>query len=130
MTRPETRYARSGELAIAYQVHGSGDRDLLVNTGISSNVETIWDIPEAARYLERLGRFARVIRFDRARHTLQRLAIAEQAVSLADLAVDSGYYDQAHLAREFRELAGCAPSQWLVEELRNVQASVVCGLAE
>ena len=65
MTRPETHYARSGELAIAYQVHGSGDRDLLVNTGISSNIETIWDIPEAARYLERLGRFARVIRFDR-----------------------------------------------------------------
>jgi class 3 adenylate cyclase len=65
VTRPETRYARSGELAIAYQVHGAGDRDLLVNTGISSNIETIWDIPEAARYLERLGRFARVIRFDR-----------------------------------------------------------------
>lgn len=65
MTRPETHYARSGELAIAYQVHGSGDRDLLVNTGISSNIDTIWDIPEAARYLERLGRFARVIRFDR-----------------------------------------------------------------
>jgi class 3 adenylate cyclase len=65
VTRPETHYARSGELAIAYQVHGSGDRDLLVNTGISSNVDTIWDIPEAARFLERLGRFARVIRFDR-----------------------------------------------------------------
>src|SRR5262249_26782082 len=40
-------------------------RDLLLNTGISSNIETIWDIPEATRYLERLGRFARVIRFDR-----------------------------------------------------------------
>ena len=65
MTRPQTHYARSGELAIAYQVHGSGDRDLLVNTGTASNVETVWDIPEAARFFERLGRFARVIRFDR-----------------------------------------------------------------
>jgi class 3 adenylate cyclase len=65
MIRPETHYARSGELAIAYQVHGSGDRDLLVNTGTGSNVETIWEIPEAARFFERLGRFARVIRFDR-----------------------------------------------------------------
>ena len=65
MTRPETRYARSGELAIAYQVHGSGDRDLLVNSGTASNIETVWDIPEAARFFERLGRFARVIRFDR-----------------------------------------------------------------
>jgi len=63
--RPRTRYARSGELAIAYQVHGSGDRDLLVNNGTASNIETVWDIPEAARFFERLGRFARVIRFDR-----------------------------------------------------------------
>jgi pimeloyl-ACP methyl ester carboxylesterase len=65
VTRPETRYARNGELAIAYQVHGSGDRDLLFNSGTASNIETIWAIPEAARFLERLGRFARVIRFDR-----------------------------------------------------------------
>jgi class 3 adenylate cyclase len=65
MDRPRTRYARSGELAIAYQVHGSGDRDLLVNTGTASNIETIWDIPEAVRFFERLGRFSRVIRFDR-----------------------------------------------------------------
>jgi class 3 adenylate cyclase len=65
VTRPETHYARSGEIAIAYQVHGAGDRDLLLNSGISSNVETIWDMPEAAQFLERLGRFARVVRFDR-----------------------------------------------------------------
>jgi class 3 adenylate cyclase len=65
VARPQTHYARSGELAIAYQVHGSGDRDLLVNTGTASNIETVWDVPEAARFFERLGRFARVIRFDR-----------------------------------------------------------------
>jgi class 3 adenylate cyclase/pimeloyl-ACP methyl ester carboxylesterase len=65
VTRPDTHYARSGELAIAYQVHGEGDRDLLVNTGTASNIETAWEIPEGARFLERLGRFARVIRFDR-----------------------------------------------------------------
>ena len=41
---------------------------------------------------------------------------------LADLAVACGYFDQAHLAREFRALAGCPPSQWLAEEFRNVQA--------
>ena len=46
-------------------MHGSGDRDLLVNPGVASNTETAWDIPEAARFFERLGRFARVIRFDR-----------------------------------------------------------------
>jgi AraC-like DNA-binding protein len=44
------------------------------------------------------------------------------APALADLAVAGGYYDQAHLAREFRGLAGVPPSRWLAEEFRNVQA--------
>jgi AraC-like DNA-binding protein len=43
---------------------------------------------------------------------------------LADLAAECGYYDQAHLAREFRDLAGCPPSRWLAEEFRNVQAAL------
>ena len=65
---------------------------------------------------------ARVIRFDRARRLLQVRAARPEPPSLASLAADCGYYDQAHLAREFRELAGCAPSAWLAEEFRNVQA--------
>jgi AraC-like DNA-binding protein len=44
------------------------------------------------------------------------------AATLARLAAECGYYDQAHLAREFRALAGCPPSQWLAEEFRFVQA--------
>jgi class 3 adenylate cyclase len=62
---PETRYARSGEVAIAYQVHGSGAHDLLFSGTTTGNVETVWALPEAVRLFERLGRFARVIRFDR-----------------------------------------------------------------
>ena len=66
---------------------------------------------------------ARVIRFDRARKLLVRnLTGASPEYRLADLAADCGYFDQAHLAREFRVLAGCPPSQWLAEEFRNVQA--------
>lgn len=65
MERPRTRYARSGEFAIAYQVHGSGDHDILWGAGPFSNVDTILDVPEAARFFERLGQFARVIRYDR-----------------------------------------------------------------
>ncbi len=70
---------------------------------------------------------ARVIRFTRARHLLIRQATASAEASdigyrLADLAVACGYFDQAHLAREFRSLAGCPPSQWLTEEFRNIQA--------
>jgi len=65
---------------------------------------------------------ARVVRFDRARRLLQSRVAGGGAPALADLAAAGGYYDQAHLAREFRELAGCAPSRWLAEEFRNVQA--------
>jgi AraC-like DNA-binding protein len=57
---------------------------------------------------------ARVIRFDRARRRLQ--AGARGPARLADLAADCGYYDQAHLDREFRALAGCPPTRWLAEE--------------
>jgi transcriptional regulator GlxA family with amidase domain len=67
---------------------------------------------------------ARVVRFDRARRRLvEHVSGAGQAgYQLADLAAETGYFDQAHLAREFRALAGVPPSQWLAEEFRNVQA--------
>ena len=41
--------------------------------------------------------------------------------SLADVAAAAGYADQSHLTREFRQMAGCSPTQWLVEERRNIQ---------
>jgi transcriptional regulator GlxA family with amidase domain len=63
---------------------------------------------------------ARLGRFERARRRLQ----AATDVRLAELAADCGYYDQAHLAREFRELAGVPPSRLLAEEGRFVQAPV------
>ncbi|MBO0839153.1 MAG: AraC family transcriptional regulator, partial [Actinobacteria bacterium] len=65
---------------------------------------------------------ARVFRFDQARHRLAARHAAGQRDLLAGLAADCGYYDQAHLAREFRDLAGCPPSAWLAEEFRNIQA--------
>jgi len=69
---------------------------------------------------------ARVFRFTAARGRMADAAVSPSAagLSLADLAAECGYYDQAHLAREFRALAGCPPTQWLAEEFRNIQASV------
>jgi class 3 adenylate cyclase/pimeloyl-ACP methyl ester carboxylesterase len=63
--RPATHYALSGDIAIAYQVHGDGPHDLLFSGGSASNIDTVWQFPEAVEFFERLGRFARVIRFDR-----------------------------------------------------------------
>jgi class 3 adenylate cyclase len=63
--QPETRYAKSGDLHIAYQVVGSGPRDLVFVPGFVSHLDLDWDNPVRARALERLGSFARLIRFDK-----------------------------------------------------------------
>ena len=67
---------------------------------------------------------ARVIRFDRTRRRLLRRQATGDRVVLAEFAAECGYYDQAHLARDFRDLAGCPPSVLLAEEFRNVQAAL------
>jgi class 3 adenylate cyclase len=63
--RPDTRFARNGSFTLAYQVFGRGLSDLVYLPGWASNVEGQWDIPEIARFLNRLGSFARVIAMDR-----------------------------------------------------------------
>jgi class 3 adenylate cyclase len=62
---PDTHYVRNGEIAIAYQVHGEGRYDLVMSGSTASNLETVWHLPQAHELFERLGRFTRVIRFDR-----------------------------------------------------------------
>lgn len=62
---PETRYARSGDVNIAYQVLGDGPLDLVYVHGWVSNVEYGWELPELARFLRRLASFSRLILFDR-----------------------------------------------------------------
>ena len=61
----ETRYTKSGELNIAYQVVGSGPRDLVYVPGWVSNVELMWEEPELAAFLRRLASFSRLILFDK-----------------------------------------------------------------
>ena len=62
---PETRYARSGDLSIAYQVMGDGPRDLIYVPGIVSHVEFFHELPGYTEFLQGLARFARVIVFDK-----------------------------------------------------------------
>jgi AraC-like DNA-binding protein len=65
---------------------------------------------------------ARVIRFCRARRILQRRALAGEPFRLAELAASCGYFDQAHLDREFGLLAGCSPTTWVATEFDNWKA--------
>ncbi|HEY1275335.1 MAG TPA: alpha/beta fold hydrolase [Thermoleophilaceae bacterium] len=59
------RYARSANLNIAYQVTGDGPIDLVLVSGFISHLEKDWEEPRHARFLERLGSTARLIRFDK-----------------------------------------------------------------
>jgi len=65
MSRPETRYAKSGDVHIAYQVTGSGPRDIVLVAGFVFHLELDWDVPALAHVSEHLGRFSRLIRFDK-----------------------------------------------------------------
>jgi len=62
---PQTRYAKSGDVSIAYQVFGSGPRDLVYVPGWASNIDLFWEEPTYARMLNRLASFSRVIVFDK-----------------------------------------------------------------
>jgi class 3 adenylate cyclase len=62
---PETRYASSGDVSIAYQVIGEGPFDLVQVPPFISHVELAWEIPGLAAYFRRLASFCRLIRFDK-----------------------------------------------------------------
>jgi AraC-like DNA-binding protein len=75
----------------------------------------------AERFRDELGLApkvaGRVMRFQRACRMLER----PRRPGLADVAAACGYYDQAHLTREWNELAGCTPTLWMAEELPSIQ---------
>jgi len=62
---PDTRYARSGDVSIAYQVVGDGPFDLVYVPGAISNIELMWDDPDRGRFFSRLASFSRLILFDK-----------------------------------------------------------------
>jgi pimeloyl-ACP methyl ester carboxylesterase/DNA-binding CsgD family transcriptional regulator len=65
MTQPRTRYARSGDVRIAYQVIGHGPIDLVFVPGYTSNLEVHWEDAGFAHLLNRLSGFTRLILFDK-----------------------------------------------------------------
>jgi pimeloyl-ACP methyl ester carboxylesterase len=103
---PETRYARSGDLSIAYQVLGEGPPDILFIPGFVSNVELMWDVPFLAHYLERLARMGRLVFFDK------------RGTGLSDRSLGSG--SAADRMDDLRAVADAA----------GIEAATVIGLSE
>lgn len=62
---PDTKYAPSGDIYIAYQVTGDGPVDLLWAPGTVSHLDLDWDSPVRAQFINRLSTFCRLMRFDK-----------------------------------------------------------------
>ena len=78
MTAP-IRYAKSGDVNIAYQVTGDGPFDLVLVPGFFSHLEIDWEYPASAHLFERLGSFARLICFDK-----RGTGLSDRGVGLPD----------------------------------------------
>jgi pimeloyl-ACP methyl ester carboxylesterase len=77
--RAPIRYARSGDVNIAYQVTGDGPFDLVLVHGFFSHLEIDWELPALAHFHDRLGSFARLIRFDK-----RGTGLSDRGVGLPD----------------------------------------------
>ena len=75
-----TRYARSGSVSIAYQVVGEGPVDLVLTHGWVSNIESAWEYPLFANFLNRLAGHARLIHFDK-----RGTGLSDRVADLPDL---------------------------------------------
>src|SRR6202167_6649548 len=80
MERPRVRYARSGDVNIAYQVVGDGPFDLVLVPGFISHLDLDWDEPRSAYFLRRLASFSRLTRF-----TKRGAGLSDRPADLPDL---------------------------------------------
>ena len=89
MERSDTRYARCGELHIAYQVIGDGPIDVLFVPNVLSSVEGLWHVGSLARFVERLAGFARVILYDQRGSGVSDPLPEREAPTFEELAADA-----------------------------------------
>lgn len=82
----ETKYAKSGEVHIGYQVVGDGPTDLVYVPGFTSHIGYAWEFPPFARFLRRLASFSRLIWFDKRGTGLSdRVAVADLEQRMDDV---------------------------------------------
>lgn len=111
----------------------AGWRWMVAHRGLGRMDDLALHVAMSARQLTKLFRAEvgvppkavnRLIRFDLARQQIQQRAMAGDDLGLTDVATAAGYYDHAHLTRDFGDFLGCSPTAWIVEEFGNIQAGV------
>lgn len=65
---------------------------------------------------------SRLMRFEHAKQRVARSIAADRPPALSRIAADCGYFDLAHLDRDFAQYAGISPTGWIAEERLNIQA--------
>jgi len=98
---PKTRYARSDDVCIAYQVTGDGPIDVMMAPGTMSHLDLDWEIPNRALFFERFSRFCRLIRFDKRGTGLSdrpvRMATLEERTDDIRAVMDAVGVERVHL---------------------------------
>jgi class 3 adenylate cyclase len=94
LTAPETRYVKSGDVHVAYQIVGDGPRDLVFLSSWDLAIDFLWDEPSQLRFFERLASFSRVILFDK------RGSGASDSVSLDAMPTLESWVDDVRLVMD------------------------------
>ena len=98
---PQTRYARSDDVCIAYQVSGDGPIDIVMAPGTMSHLDLDWEVPNRAQFFERFGRFCRLVRFDKRGTGLSdrplKMATLEERTDDIRAVMDAAGLERAHL---------------------------------
>ena len=98
---PQTRYARSDDVCIAYQVSGDGPIDIVMAPGTMSHLDLDWEVPNRAQFFERFGRFCHLVRFDKRGTGLSdrplKMATLEERTDDIRAVMDAAGLERAHL---------------------------------
>ncbi len=101
MTKPQIRYAKSGNVHIAYQVFGNGPVNIVFTPGIVSHQDLVWEYPGSTKFLEGLAQFARVAHFDKRGTGLSdrdvRVPNFEERMDDIRAVMDAAHFDKAVL---------------------------------
>src|SRR5204862_7256322 len=99
MTTPKTRYAKSGDVDLAYQAIGEGQRDIVLVLDWASHLEAVWEQPFVQEFIASLNRYARVLWFDM------------RGVGLSDRAVEHAAAPEERMAAVRAVMDAAAPMQ-------------------
>ncbi len=101
MTPPPVKYAKSGDIFVAYQVTGEGSHDIVWAPGAGSHLTLAWENPYSARMIERLSSFSRLIRFDKRgtglSDAVKEVATLEQRIDDIRAVMDAAGTERAHV---------------------------------